>query len=112
LFISQPVIGRVSQQATIQVSKRVETNDGRFLGVLVFWLAPDNLTTLHNSVNLGERGVIALEGLDGVTRANSVEAPRTTARGSHQSPLFGAIPQRTDHLLQRPDNSHVTDRRC
>jgi hypothetical protein len=69
LFISQPVIGRVSQQATIQVSKRVETNDGRFLGVLVFSLVPGNLTTLHESVNLGERGVIALEGLDGVTGA-------------------------------------------
>jgi hypothetical protein len=89
LFISQLVIGRVSQQATIQVSKRVETNDGRFLGVLVFSLAPGNLTTLHNSVNLGERGVIALEGLDGITRASfSRSSPDTHQGVSSIAPLW------------------------
>jgi signal transduction histidine kinase len=69
LFISKPIIGRVSKQATIQVSKRVEAADGRFLGVLVFSLAPGYLTTLHESMDLGDRGVIALVGLDGVIRA-------------------------------------------
>ena len=36
LFISKPVIGRASKQATIQLSRRVDAADGRFLGVIVF----------------------------------------------------------------------------
>jgi hypothetical protein len=48
LFISRPVIGRVSRQPTIQVSKRVETNDGRFLGVLVFSLARQSYHSLQS----------------------------------------------------------------
>ena len=69
LFISEPVVGPVSEQATIQVSKRVEATDGRFLGVLVFSLLPSNLAPLHQSIDLGERGVMTLAGLDGVLRA-------------------------------------------
>jgi signal transduction histidine kinase len=69
LFISEPVIGRVSKQSTIQISKRVEAADGRFLGVLVFSLPASSLTTLHRSVNLGEQGIMVLEGMDGGIRA-------------------------------------------
>jgi signal transduction histidine kinase len=79
LFISKPVIGRVSKKTTIQISKRIEAADGGFLGVLVFSLAPEELTTLHKSVDLGERGVIALVGLDGIIRARFV---RTEDPGS------------------------------
>jgi signal transduction histidine kinase len=68
LYIGRPIVGRISLQPAIPVSKRVETNDGRFLGVLLFMLAPSDFTTLYSSVDLGKRGVIALQGLDGVTR--------------------------------------------
>jgi signal transduction histidine kinase len=68
LYIGRPVIGRISLKPAIPVSKRVETNDGRFLGVLLFMLTPSDFTTLYSSVDLGKRGIIALEGLDGVTR--------------------------------------------
>jgi hypothetical protein len=89
LFISPPAIGRVSQQATIQVSKRVETTDRRFLGVLVFSPAPGNLTILHNSMNPGERGVTALERLDGVTRAGFSRSSPDNHRGvSSIGPLW------------------------
>ncbi|HXP31885.1 MAG TPA: ATP-binding protein [Stellaceae bacterium] len=69
LFISKPVLGRVSKQATIQVSRRVDAADGRFLGVLVFSVPPGFLTNLHRIVDLGENGTIALIGLDNIIRA-------------------------------------------
>ena len=69
MYISEPMVGRVSGRVMIQVSKRVDDANGRFLGILVFALAPDDLTTLHRSVNLGPRGVIALVGADGMLRA-------------------------------------------
>ena len=59
----------------IQVSKRVDDANGHFLGILVFALAPDDLTTLHRSVDLGPHGLIALVGTDGKLRARFGDGP-------------------------------------
>jgi signal transduction histidine kinase/ActR/RegA family two-component response regulator len=69
LFISKPVLGRVSGQVTIQISRRVDAPDGRFLGVLVFHLPPRYLTALHKSIDLGQGGRLTLFGTDNVVRA-------------------------------------------
>lgn len=81
LFIGKPVLGRVSKQVTIQVTRRLEAPDGSFGGVLVFSLNPDLLTTLHRLVDLGETGNVTVVGADSVIRA------RFTA--SDQSGTFG-----------------------
>jgi signal transduction histidine kinase/CheY-like chemotaxis protein len=69
LFISKPVVGRVSRKTTIQLSRRMNDARGRLLYVLVFSVEPKYLTTLNKSVYLGERGVITLLGADGFVRA-------------------------------------------
>jgi signal transduction histidine kinase len=70
LFIGKPVIGRVSRQATIQVTDRIEDADGKLAGIIVFSLSPEFLTTLHQVVNLGKTGSMMLVGEDGVVRAS------------------------------------------
>ncbi len=69
LFIGKPVLGRVSKQMTIQVTRRLQAADGSFGGVLVFSLKPDDLTSLHRHVDLGETGNVTVVGLDSVIRA-------------------------------------------
>jgi two-component system cell cycle sensor histidine kinase PleC len=69
LYISEPAIGRVSGRTVIQVSRRVDDANGKFLGILVFALAPDDLTSTRWSVELGQKGVLALIGTDGMLRA-------------------------------------------
>jgi two-component system, cell cycle sensor histidine kinase PleC len=78
LYISEPSVGRISGRVMIQVSKRVDDANGHFLGILVFALAPDDLTSLHRSVDLGPRGVIALVGVDGKLRARFGGMPEGT----------------------------------
>jgi len=75
MYISEPMVGRLTGRVMIQVSKRVDDANGHFLGILVFALAPDDLTSLHRSVNLGSRGVIALVGADGLLRARFGDTP-------------------------------------
>ena len=70
LFIGKPVIGRVSGQATIQVTERFQNADGKLAGVIVFSLSPEFLTTLHRVVHLGKSGSMMLVGEDGVVRAS------------------------------------------
>src|ERR1700734_122959 len=52
LYIGKPLIGRVTHQPAIQVSQRVDSPDGEFLGVIVFSLAPGQLATLRDVIDL------------------------------------------------------------
>jgi len=78
LFISKPVIGRVSGQISVQFTRRMETADGDYAGVVVISLDPKYFFRFHTS--LGLPGVqIHVVGQDGVIRA---AAPATTAIGT------------------------------
>ncbi len=84
LFIGKPVLGRVSQQMTIQVTRRLQATDGSFGGVLVFSLNPDYLTSLHRQIDLGQTGNVTVIGLDSVIRA------RFTSSASSEAPGVGS----------------------
>ena len=79
LFIGKPVFGRLWRQPLIPITRRVDDENGRFLGVLVFPIDPSSLTRLHKLIDLGPKDIIALEGLDNVIRARfSRESPDGT----------------------------------
>ena len=71
LFISAPVLGRVSKVWTIQFTRKLRDADGRFAGVLVASVDPQLLSRLYDSVDIGKSGAITLWGLDSVVRARS-----------------------------------------
>ncbi|HUN92480.1 MAG TPA: methyl-accepting chemotaxis protein, partial [Burkholderiaceae bacterium] len=75
LFVSKPVLGRVSGQRTIQLTRRFSQPDGRFGGVVVVSLAPEAFADLHELSDLGPQGMSALYGFDGIARF------RRSARG-------------------------------
>jgi signal transduction histidine kinase/CheY-like chemotaxis protein len=72
LFISQPVIGRVSGRMSVQFVRPVRQGDGRFRGVVVASLDPRMVSRLYGSVDIAE-GYTILLGLDGIPRAGSPE---------------------------------------
>src|SRR5712691_2716743 len=70
LYIGQSVIGRILVGVPLlPISRRVDAEDGTFLGVLVVLVSPGALTTLPKSIDLGPHGVMSLSGLDHVIRA-------------------------------------------
>lgn len=68
LFISKPVIGRVSGRYTVQFTRKIIGMDGEFLGVVVVSLDAYYLEEFYHSIQLGN-GFIMLVGRDGVVRA-------------------------------------------
>jgi signal transduction histidine kinase len=92
LYISESSVDRVSGRVAIQVAKRVDDASGQLIGILVFGLALDDLTSLYRSLDLSPRSVIALVGEDGLPRARFGSAPR-----GFSSAMGGLWPVLLDH---------------
>jgi signal transduction histidine kinase/CheY-like chemotaxis protein len=67
-YLGPLIVGRLSHQPHIVVSRRIEAADGRFLGVLAYSLAPSRLVTLNRSIDIGPHGLLMLFGTDNIIR--------------------------------------------
>ena len=72
LFISEPVLGRVSERWQIPMSLRITRPDGSFAGVVVISVEPAAFTDFSREADLGPEGLLELTGLDGVVRGRKV----------------------------------------
>ena len=68
LFISRPVLGRVSNRWTLQFTRPV-LSDGQFAGVGVLSVPTTSFSDYYKQIDLGARGSIILVGMDGSIRA-------------------------------------------
>lgn len=80
LFISQPVIGRISKQWSVQATRRINRADGSFGGVVIVSEDPAYLTDgFYNSAALGDHGMIAvLSGRGFMLSRRAGDAPSKT----------------------------------
>lgn len=83
LYISKPVLGRISGKWTVQLTRRLDNPDGSFAGVVVVSEDPGYLTSgFYSPAVLGKDGVVAVLSDDGFllsrrvgTNAGSPEGP-------------------------------------
>jgi diguanylate cyclase (GGDEF)-like protein len=74
LFISKPVIGRISGKWSVQITRRFLNGDNSFAGVVVASLDPDHLTKFYDKIDFGASVSISLIGNDGVVRSSGGSA--------------------------------------
>ena len=67
-YISKPYQGRASGKMAIQMTRRINKVDGSFGGVVVVAVDPNYFADFYKQVDLGEKSVISLIGLDGIVR--------------------------------------------
>ncbi len=78
LFVSKPVMGKISQRMMIPCSRKLLDADGAFAGIAVIAIAPEDLFTLDPNLELGAGGGATLIGLhDRVVRASAANMPDT-----------------------------------
>jgi signal transduction histidine kinase/ActR/RegA family two-component response regulator len=74
LFISRPVLGRVSGKWTIQFTRKLVAPDGSFAGVAVVSLDPRYLSRFYESISIGN-GTILLTTTSGTVLARAPDHP-------------------------------------
>jgi signal transduction histidine kinase len=77
LFVSKPIVGRVSGKPVMNMSRRIMMPDGAFGGVAVVSVSPENFVAPYRRL-VGNTGVIAIYGRDGVARVR-ITSDRTEA---------------------------------
>ena len=96
LVIGKPIVGRASGKPSLQLSQRINSHDGHFLGVVVVSVDPSYFTELYNGLRIGKDGIVTVVG----TRDYVIRALRTG-----QSKSIGAtLPP--GNLLRRALEQH------
>ena len=88
LFISRPLVGRVSRQWSVQFTRRFLNSDQSFGGVVVASLNPEHLTNFYNKIDFGSTASISLIGADGVVRSSGGYAGFDLGQDLTSTPLF------------------------
>ncbi len=110
LFVSKPMIGRVSGKWSIQLSRRFLNPDGTFGGVVVASLDPDHFTKFYDKVDLASSGAISLIGSDGVIRsAGGVGGDLKMGQNISDSPLFARMQSGLNSTFETTDPSTGRD---
>ncbi|MBP1206280.1 signal transduction histidine kinase [Duganella sp. 1411] len=99
LYISRPVLGRVSGKWSLQLTRRISRADGGFGGVVVVSMDPQYFTRLYRDIDVGRHGSVALVGADGVMRVRRVGADQSLGQDIGGSALFAAMRARADGVL-------------
>jgi diguanylate cyclase (GGDEF)-like protein len=80
LYISTPVLGRISHQWTLQMTRRLNHPDGSFAGVVVVSEDPSYFTSdFYNNAAIGRDGVIAVIADSGAVLARRTGTTRTSS---------------------------------
>jgi diguanylate cyclase (GGDEF)-like protein len=104
LYISEPLVGRVSGKWSIQLSRRFLDADGAFGGVVVASLDPEHFTNFYDKVDLASSGSIALVGDDGVVRSAGGQSS-DLRMGQHirGTELFAQMQRGSNSAFEEPD---------
>jgi len=90
LFISRPLLGRLSGRWTIQFTRPIHDRGGRFLGVIVMSVAPEYFSRFYDTINLGNNGIVSLVRSTGEILARSPDGSKAVGKSLADRPFFAS----------------------
>ncbi len=90
IFISKPILGRLSKKWSIQLSRRANKDDGGLNGVVVISLDPFYFTRFYEDIKLGPSDVIIIARDDGTVLARRTNTKSDTGIDISKDEAFRA----------------------
>jgi diguanylate cyclase (GGDEF)-like protein len=87
VFISKPVVGRITKRCSVQFTRKMLDRHGQFAGVGVNSVSCEDLSRFYQTVDIGD-GFVMLAGLDGVIRGYGPVRPDLWGMDLSQAPGF------------------------
>lgn len=91
LYLSKPVLGRVSGKWSMQMTRRINRADGGFGGVVVVSMDPFYFTRVYQSIKMGPNDTVTLVGDDGIVRARRAGGTVGVGQDVSASPIARAV---------------------
>ena len=104
LFISRPVIGRVSGLETLQFSRKLLRQDGGFAGVIVLSLGSAELARYYEALRLG-KGFVSIASADGYILARGPPIPGLTGTRITQATASAGFVNQSTGSVRLPANA-------
>jgi len=102
LFIGKPVLSRRTNTMMVPLTRRINTSDGQFAGVVSVQFDPRRFTAFYGAATVRQRDVFSLVGLDGITRARRVGDRESTGEDISDSQLLREVATRTTGMYMGP----------
>lgn len=90
LFISKPVLGRVTQRWSVQFTRPLIDASGNFSGVIVLSVSPDYFSRFYTTIDLGKDSSITLARASGEVLAQSPDLHSAMGKSMVGAPFLGA----------------------
>src|SRR3954452_12251608 len=97
LFISRPMLGRVSGRWSIQLTRRLNNVDGKLIGVIVLSLDPDYFQRTFSTLDVGPGGAVTLFRDDGYVLARSPALHGMHGHNTSEEPAHAELYHRLKH---------------
>src|SRR3954454_23332790 len=97
LFISRPMLGRVSGRWSIQLTRRLNNADGKLIGVIVLSLDPDYFQQTFAMLDVGSGGAVTLFRDDGYILARSPALHGMHGHNTSEEPAHAELYHRLKH---------------
>nr|WP_217346570.1 PAS domain-containing protein [Noviherbaspirillum sp. L7-7A]MBV0881032.1 PAS domain-containing protein [Noviherbaspirillum sp. L7-7A] len=88
LFISKPVMGRLSKRWSIQFTRPLIDASGNFSGVIVLSVSPNYFGRFYNTIDLGKDGSITLARASGEILAQSPDSESAMGKAVADAPFL------------------------
>lgn len=95
IFIGKPATERLFKETVIEISRKLTDGNGRFNGIVIIAIRPQDLIRIYDNLELGDEGSVGLVGADAALRARQSHVVNET----HE--LLGNVP--SDRVYLRPD---------
>lgn len=100
LFISDPIIGRLTKRWDMQLVRPILDHDGKFLGTVTIFMPPEQLTQFMQSLQVGSDTLMTVSSTQGVVLSRSKDIGKFL--GSRQTPAqLAAFPRNQNGFITR-----------